>query len=56
MKIGSLIKENYDNFDSFIIIHGTDTLTYTASMLSFMCENLNKSVILTAAMIPVSEW
>jgi len=44
-----MIKDNYDDYDSFVIIHGTDTLAFTASTLSFMCENLSKPIILTAA-------
>ena len=51
-----MIKDNYDDYDSFIIIHGTDTLAYSASAISFMCENLSKPVIFTAAQIPISEW
>jgi L-asparaginase/Glu-tRNA(Gln) amidotransferase subunit D len=38
---------SYHDFDGFIILHGTDTMAYTASALSFMLENLNKTVILT---------
>ncbi len=42
-----IINYNYDYFDGFVILHGTDTMAYTASALSFMLENLNKPVILT---------
>lgn len=52
---GRLIKENYEEYNAFIVIHGTDTMNYTASVLSFMLENLNKSVILTGSQIPLSE-
>ena len=55
VKIASKIEENYDNFDSFIIIHGTDTMSYSASALSFMLENLGKTVILTGSQIPPGE-
>ncbi len=48
-----IIKEKYDLFDGFVIIHGTDTMAYTASALSFMFENLNKPVILTGAQLPI---
>ena len=46
-KLVKIIKYNYDNFDGFVILHGTDTMAYTASALSFMLENLSKPVILT---------
>ncbi|XP_013781147.1 L-asparaginase-like [Limulus polyphemus] len=49
------IKEAYDIFDGFVILHGTDTLAYTASALSFMLENLGKTVILTGSLIPLYE-
>ena len=45
------IKNNYDQFDSFIILHGTDTMCYTASALSFMFQNLDKTVILTGSQV-----
>jgi len=44
-----MIKDNYHDFDAFVILHGTDTMAYTASSLSFMLENLNKPVILTGS-------
>lgn len=47
------VKENYHNYDGFVILTGTDTMAYTASALSFMFENLNKSVIITGSMIPL---
>ncbi|MEH6458639.1 asparaginase domain-containing protein [Chitinimonas sp. JJ19] len=49
------IAANYDSHDGFVIIHGTDTLAYTASALSFMLENLAKPVIVTGAMVPLAE-
>lgn len=54
-KIAQDIKEAYDTYDAFIIFHGTDTMAYTASALSFMLENLGKPVILTGSQIPLSE-
>jgi 60kDa lysophospholipase len=54
-KVGRVIRNNYEDFDAFIILHGSDTMTYTASMLSFMLENLSKPVILTGAQIPLTE-
>ncbi len=53
--IANDIAENYDLYDGFVIFHGTDTMAYTASALSFMLENLNKPVILTGSQIPLSE-
>lgn len=49
------IKNNYEQFDGFVIFHGTDTMAYTASALSFMLENLSKPVIITGSQIPLSE-
>lgn len=49
------IASHYHQYDGFIIFHGTDTMAYTASALSFMLENLDKSVILTGSQIPLSE-
>lgn len=48
-----LIQENYDEFDGFVVLHGTDTMAYSASALSFMLENLAKPVIFTGAQLPV---
>ncbi len=52
-EIASIISENYRNFDGFVILHGTDTMAYTASALSYMLDGLNKPVILTGAQIPI---
>ncbi|KDN39943.1 asparaginase-domain-containing protein [Tilletiaria anomala UBC 951] len=46
---------NYAQFDAFIVLHGTDTMAYTASALSMLLENLGKSVIVTGAQVPLSE-
>lgn len=54
LRICNSIQSNYHQFDSFIILHGTDTMSYTASALSFLLENLGKNVILTGAQIPLS--
>lgn len=48
-----LISENYDLFDGFVVLHGTDTMAYTASAVSFMLENLSKPVIFTGSQLPV---
>lgn len=55
LKIADTIVENYDEFDGFVITHGTDTLTYTASALSFILDGLSKPVILTGSQRPLSE-
>ena len=54
-RIGGIIAENYDNYDGFVILHGTDTMAYTASALSFMLKGLGKPVILTGSQIPLCE-
>lgn len=51
--IGYIIYENYSQYDGFVILHGTDTMAYTASALSYMLEGLNKPVIFTGAQIPI---
>ena len=48
-----IIYQNYEKFDGFVILHGTDTMAYTASALSFMLENLTKPVILTGSQLPI---
>ena len=52
-KIVKIIHYNYDRYDGFVILHGTDTMSYTASALSFMLENLTKPVILTGSQLPI---
>ncbi len=54
-KIGAVIAERYDRYDGFVVMHGTDTMAYTASALSFMLENLGKPVVLTGSQIPLCE-
>ncbi len=51
--LASLIEENYHKYNGFIIIHGTDTMAYSASGLSFLLEGLNKPVIFTGAQLPI---
>lgn len=53
VKLAGLIKENYSRHDGFVLLHGSDTMAYTASALSFMLENLNKPVILTGSQLPL---
>ncbi|CAL8286670.1 unnamed protein product [Lota lota] len=54
-KIGKDIEKNYEDYDGFVILHGTDTMAYTASALSFMCEHLGKPIILTGSQVPIYE-
>lgn len=49
------IADNYDNYDGFVVLHGTDTMSYTASALSFMLQNLQKPVIITGSQLPIGE-
>lgn len=53
--IGQAIFERYNHFDGFVVLHGTDTMAYTASALSFMLENLAKPVVLTGSQIPLCQ-
>ncbi|XP_034668598.1 L-asparaginase-like [Drosophila subobscura] len=53
MRIANDISSNYEFFDGFVVIHGTDTLAYTASALSFMLDNLAKPVVVTGSQIPI---
>jgi L-asparaginase len=55
IKIARDIEENYDQYDGFVILHGTDTMAYTASALSFMLEGLRKPVVFTGSQIPLCE-
>jgi L-asparaginase len=53
IKVAEIIEENYSKFDGFIVLHGTDTMSYSASALSFMLENLGKPVIFTGSQLPI---
>ncbi len=53
--IARSIAENYDRYDGFVVLHGTDTMAYTASALSFMLGNLAKPVIITGSQLPIGE-
>ncbi len=55
VKIAQDIKDQYEEYDGFVILHGTDTMAYTASALSFMFEGLAKPVVLTGSQIPLCE-
>lgn len=51
--LASLIEKNYCSYDGFVILHGTDTMSYTASALSFLLKNLSKPVIITGSQLPL---
>ena len=53
--IVEIISSRYANYDGFVVIHGTDTMAYTASALSYMLENLTKPVILTGSQLPIGQ-
>ena len=53
VRLAKLIEERYEVYDGFVILHGSDTMAYTASALSFMLENLSKPVILTGSQLPI---
>ncbi|WP_163718473.1 asparaginase [Mangrovibacterium lignilyticum] len=52
-KLAKIIHANYSRFDGFVVLHGTDTMAYTASALSYMLENLDKPVVLTGSQLPI---
>lgn len=53
--IADVIEKNYDSCDGFVILHGSDTMSYSASALSFMLENLNKPVVFTGSQLPIGD-
>ncbi len=55
INIARVIRDNYEKFDGFVILHGTDTMTYTATALSFLLENLNKPVIITGSQLSIGQ-
>jgi L-asparaginase len=55
VEIASIIESHYAQFDGFVVLHGSDTMSYTASALSFMFENLTKPVILTGSQLPMGD-
>lgn len=54
-EIARIIKSEYENYDGFVVLHGSDTMAFTASALSFMLENLDKPVVLTGSQLPIGE-
>lgn len=55
VKMARIIEENYEKYDGFVILHGTDTMAFTASALSFMLEGLTKPVVLTGSQLPIGK-
>lgn len=53
--IAEIIESNYENFDGFVVLHGSDTMSYSASALSFMLEHLKKPVIFTGSQLPIGD-
>lgn len=54
IEIGGIIASHYEEYDGFVVLHGTDTMAFSASALSFMLENLRKPVVFTGAQLPIS--
>jgi L-asparaginase len=55
VKMATIIEENYLKFDGFVVLHGSDTMSYSASALSFMLENLSKPVVFTGSQLPIGD-
>ena len=55
IKIATIIEENYSKFDGFVVLHGSDTMSYSASALSFLLENLSKPVVFTGSQLPIGD-
>lgn len=55
LKIATIIHENYDSYDGFVITHGTDTMSYTAAALSYLIQNSTKPIVCTGAQIPLEQ-
>lgn len=55
VRMAVVIDQYYNDYDGFIVLHGTDTLAYTSSILSFMFENLNKTIVVTGAQTPLCQ-
>lgn len=55
VKIAKIIEENYVQYDGFVVLHGSDTMSYSASALSFMLENLGKPVVFTGSQLPIGD-
>ncbi|WP_037318884.1 asparaginase [Salegentibacter sp. Hel_I_6] len=55
IKVANTIQENFETYDGFVVLHGSDTMSYTASALSFMFENLTKPIIFTGSQLPIGD-
>ena len=55
IKIAEIIEDNYNSYDGFVVLHGSDTMSYTSSAISFMLENLNKPVVFTGSQLPIGD-
>lgn len=55
VKLATIIEENYNSFDGFVVLHGSDTMSYSASALSFMMGNLGKPIIFTGSQLPIGD-
>ena len=55
INIAETIEKNYTNYDGFVVLHGTDTMAYSASAISFMLDNLEKPVIFTGSQLPIGD-
>ena len=55
VKLAEIIEENYDGYDGFVVLHGSDTMSYSSSALSFMFENLAKPIIFTGSQLPIGD-
>ncbi|WP_405208357.1 asparaginase [Aquimarina sp. LLG6339-5] len=54
-ELGGIINNNYETYDGFVVLHGSDTMSYTASAISFMFENLGKPIIFTGSQLPIGD-
>lgn len=55
LQVAGIIENNYKTYDGFVVLHGSDTMSYTASALSFMFENLSKPIIFTGSQLPIGD-
>lgn len=55
ISLAEIIEENYNKFDGFVVLHGSDTMSYTASAISFMFENLTKPIVFTGSQLPIGD-
>ncbi|KAA3625228.1 MAG: asparaginase [Flavobacterium sp.] len=55
VKLATIIEDNYEKYDGFVVLHGSDTMSYTASAISFMTENLAKPIIFTGSQLPIGD-